>query len=273
MVSVGLALGGGSVRGAAHIGVVRTLEKAGVDVSCVAGTSSGAMVGGLAARKVDWEALLYRMLRTHWTELVDLSFNLEGPISGEKLLAWLKDFIGDPDIRECERPFAATAVDLKSGELVALTKGSLLQAIRASIALPGLFPPVELNNMLLADGGILSVIPVDVVRSLGADIVVAVDVSNDPPEFVHSRRGIRDRVRRIVRDELVSRSLKRADFVIRPEVGNVRPFDFGKLLYCIAAGQREAQRVLPELEALIRQREAKAAEGQRAETAVAASAN
>jgi len=150
-----------------------------------------------------------------------------------------------------EIPFAATAVDLMSGELVVFREGSLLQAIRASTALPGLFAPVEHKGRVLVDGAVLSTVPVRVARAMGADVVVAVDVRHEAPACVTTRRGAMERARWAVVEHLVSEELSGADLVIRPYIGDVHSLDFRKTLHCIAAGQRAATQVLPGLVQLL----------------------
>jgi len=178
---VGLALGGGSARGWAHIGVVELLQEWGVEIHCVAGTSIGALVGGFAAS--DRIALLRDIAENlHWTRflrLLDVTFPRSGLVDGKRIVDFVQEQIGSVRIEFLPRPFAAVAADLYSGRQVVLREGDLIQAIRASIAVPGVFTPVRRGKALLADGGLVNPVPVSVARSLGADFVVAVDLNHD----------------------------------------------------------------------------------------------
>ena len=177
---IGLALGGGSARGWAHIGVIRALADAGVRPDIVCGTSIGALVGaayvgGELDRLEDW----VRSLRLQ-TVVSFLDFSLNGGlIKGDKLIDFFRSHFVDRDIRELERPFGAVATDLQRGREVWLREGPVTDAVRASIALPGLFTPVQHDGSWLVDGGLVNPVPVSLCRAMGADIVIAVDLNAD----------------------------------------------------------------------------------------------
>lgn len=177
---IGVALGSGSARGWAHLGVLRALEQAGVRPGVVCGTSIGALVGGahvLGAR----DKLAQWVLGLGRRDVVSfMDFSLGGGLlKGEKLMSFLRDHTNDRDIETLETPFAAVATALHTGAEVWLRRGSVADAVRASIALPGLFTPVWRDGRLLVDGGLVNPVPVSLVRALGADIVVAVDLNAD----------------------------------------------------------------------------------------------
>jgi NTE family protein len=177
---IGLALGSGSARGWAHIGVIRALADAGVRPDIVCGTSIGALVGaayvgGELDRLEDW----VRSLRLQ-TVVSFLDFSLNGGlIKGDKLIDFFRSHFVDRDIRELERPFGAVATDLHRGREVWLREGPVTDAVRASIALPGLFTPVQRDGSWLVDGGLVNPVPVSLCRAMGADIVIAVDLNAD----------------------------------------------------------------------------------------------
>ncbi|MDO9008154.1 MAG: patatin-like phospholipase RssA [Thiobacillus sp.] len=177
---IGLALGSGSARGWAHIGVIRALADAGVRPDIVCGTSIGALVGaayvgGELDRLEDW----VRSLRLQ-TVVSFLDFSLNGGlIKGDKLIDFFRSHFVDRDIRELERPFGAVATDLQRGREVWLREGAVTDAVRASIALPGLFTPVQRDGNWLVDGGLVNPVPVSRCRAMGADIVIAVDLNAD----------------------------------------------------------------------------------------------
>jgi NTE family protein len=177
---IGLALGSGSARGWAHLGVLRALAQCGIRPGVVCGTSIGALVGGahvLGSRdKLEHWAL--SLTRRDVVSFMDFSLG-GGLLKGEKLMAFLRRHIEDRAIESLDTPFAAVATGLHSGEEVWLRQGSVADAVRASIALPGLFTPTWNDGRLLVDGGLVNPVPVSLARALGADIVIAVDLNAD----------------------------------------------------------------------------------------------
>jgi len=176
---LGLALGAGAARGWAHIGVLRALREAGIEPDVVSGTSAGALVGGIyAAGKLDeLEQWVRSLTRVEVFTLFDFTIARGGAVGGRRLMELYRDRIGDPDIENLPRKFAAVATDLRSGAEMWLQQGSLLTAIRASISLPGLFTPVEREGRWLVDGGLVNPVPVSLCRALGAEVVIAVDLN------------------------------------------------------------------------------------------------
>jgi len=177
---IGLALGSGSARGWAHIGVLRALLDAGVRPDVVCGASVGAIVGAAyATGELDrFEAWVRSMDRRKVMSYMD--FNLAGGmLKGERLVAFMRAHFDDRPIEALTTPFAAVATALHSGDEVWLRSGSVADAVRASFALPGLFTPVWREGRLLADGGLVNPVPVSLARALGADVVIAVDLNHD----------------------------------------------------------------------------------------------
>lgn len=181
---VGLALGSGGARGWAHLGVLQALREKNIQVECIAGTSMGALVGAFVAAGREpalrelAEALDWRRLRQFFWEV---SLSRSGLTDGKKLLEETRKLMGVTEFRELDLPFRAVATDLDSGGEVVLSSGNLLQALRASISIPGVFSPVCVGKRLLVDGGLVNPVPVNVARAMGAQVVIAVDVS---PEIV-----------------------------------------------------------------------------------------
>ena len=177
---VGLALGGGSARGWAHIGVIRALEHAGVRPDIVCGTSIGALVGAAyAAGELDrLEQWVLALGVREVVGLMDVSL-ASGLLKGERLMEFFRRHFTDRAIEELPMPFAAVATSLHSGAEIWLRSGSTLDAVRASIALPGLFAPVLQGDLLLADGGLVNPVPVSLARAMGADVLIAVDLGSD----------------------------------------------------------------------------------------------
>lgn len=177
---VGLALGSGGARGWAHLGVLEALRENGVEVHCVAGTSMGAAVGSFYAAGRE-QALRELAMNLDWNRLRqffwEISLSRSGLTDGRRLLEETAKLLGHREFRELNVPFRAVATDLADGTEVVLSSGDLLQALRASISIPGLFSPVRIGRRLLVDGGLVNPVPVNVVRDMGAQVVIAVDVS------------------------------------------------------------------------------------------------
>lgn len=180
-MKIGLALGSGASRGWAHIGVIQALEELGIKIDIVAGCSIGAYVGAAyASGKLEPLAEWVKSL-TEWQvfALMGVGFYRGGLVSGLKVFKALQDNFAFEEFSQLQKPFAAVATDLYSGREVDFTKGSVVEAVRASCAIPGLFPPVCIDNRWLVDGGVVNPVPVNLCRMLGADIVFAINLSAD----------------------------------------------------------------------------------------------
>lgn len=177
---VGLALGGGSARGWAHVGAIRALERAGIRPDLVCGTSIGALVGAayVAGELARFEQWLLRLRIADVLSFMDVRL-AGGMIKGERLMEFFRSNFIDRPIEDLPMPFAAVATDLHSGAEVWLREGSTIEAVRASIALPALFTPVWREGRMLVDGGLVNPVPVSLARAMGADLVIAVDLSAD----------------------------------------------------------------------------------------------
>lgn len=175
---VGLALGSGSARGWAHIGVIQALEEMGIEPQVVAGTSIGAIVGGAYVTGTlnefaDW---VKNLTVKDVVGLLDISFS-GGVVKGEKLFSFFREHHENPDIETLDRKLVTVATDMKSGREIWITKGSMLDAARASCALPGLFSPFNLQGRWMLDGGLVNPVPVSAARAMGADVVIAVNLN------------------------------------------------------------------------------------------------
>lgn len=175
---LGIALGGGSARGWAHIGVLCALAENGFEPEIICGTSIGALVGGIyaAGKLAELDAWVASLTRRNVFSLLDFTTAGGGALRGRKLMDLYRRHIGDVQIEKLPRRFAAVATDLRTGAEVWLQEGSLFDAIRASISLPGMFTPVYHEGRWLVDGGLVNPVPVSLCRALGAELVVAVDL-------------------------------------------------------------------------------------------------
>jgi len=178
---LGIALGGGAARGWAHIGVLKSLIAAGLEPDIVAGTSMGAVAGAcfITGRLDALEEFACGLTRRRMFGFLDFNFAGSGLITGQRLSARLEHHLQQFAIEELDRKFVAVATELGTGHEVWLNKGSLVNALKASFALPGIFRPVKINGRWLIDGALVNPIPVSVCRALGARVVIAVNLSND----------------------------------------------------------------------------------------------
>jgi NTE family protein len=190
MTSVSLVLGSGGARGYAHIGVIEVLEARGYRISCIAGSSMGALVGGLyAAGALEaYREWVMGLSRLQILRLLDLTFGL-GTIRGDRLFQKITDLAGDPDIETLPIPFTAVATDIIHHKEVWFQRGSLQSAIRASVAVPGVFAPIVDAHRVLVDGGVLNPLPIIPVVAARSDLIIAVDLNSSPsmPEIALPR--------------------------------------------------------------------------------------
>jgi len=171
---IGLALGSGSARGLAHIGVIKALDEAGIRVDYIAGTSAGAVVGAVyASGRIN--SLENVVLQLDWKKIVyffDVVFPKSGLIDGNKITDFIRNHVDEKNIEDLPLPFCAVSTDLATGNEVAIQEGDLIEAVRASISIPGIFTPVKKNDITLVDGGLVNPVPVSVVREMGAGFVI-----------------------------------------------------------------------------------------------------
>ncbi len=180
---LGLALGGGGGKGSAHIGVLRELERIGVEIDMISGTSIGSIVGAVYAAGYTAEQIERAFRDTTISRILSLDPASWGLIGSDRLATVLYDLLGDKKIEDLPKPYAAVAVDLITGHEIVLERGSVVEAALASSAVPGVFPPRRVEPYILADGGIRNNLPVDVARRLGADRVIAVNLIGEFDQF------------------------------------------------------------------------------------------
>lgn len=178
-LKIGLALGGGGALGMGHVGVLEVLEEYGIHIDMIAGSSMGAIVGAAYASGVSTKEMREFSEKVKTFDLLDVNFQSGSVLSGASAEKWLKKIIKSSTFDELNIPFACTACDLLNGELLVLDKGDLLKSVRASMSVPAIFRPVEIDGRYLIDGGVICNIPADIVKSMGADIVISVNVLGD----------------------------------------------------------------------------------------------
>lgn len=234
---VGLALGGGGARGIAHLGVCQRLAELGVDVHCIAGTSIGAIVGAIVASGNMEKALEWCRL-PDWKKLPKLMFETsltaKALTPGKRVEALLGELIGAQDFARLKIPFAAVATDLRTGEKVVMDRGDVLSAVRASMSIPGVFPPVERDGRVLVDGQLVDPVPVSQCRTMGADVVIAVDInppndsSGTKPYSKFNMVDVLTSTLNILNRKITDRVLAadRPEVLICPKVGGILALDF-----------------------------------------------
>lgn len=246
---VGLALGGGAVRGAAHLGVLAVLEREGIRPVVVAGTSVGAIVGAGVAAGIPVADMLATFRKAAWHRLaVPAWWSRLSLLDTSPLGALIEQVTHAKTFAELELPLATVSCDVLTGRRVVSTSGSLREAIIASAAIPGLFEPVRRGDALLVDGGVIDNLPVDVARGLGADYVVAVDIM-PPLDGTFVPKDMRDVILlswNIVQHE-GEYGRSRADLVITPDVARVSLSDFSGVQEAFDAGVAAAETALPRL--------------------------
>lgn len=251
---IALVLGGGAARGFAHVGVIRALEQEKIPIDLIVGTSVGSLIGALYAHEMNSFELEWTAFSLEKEDLLDyalLSASM-GPIKGERLEAFVNKKIGVANIESLKIPFAAVATDLNRGTRVVLDRGPLARAIRASCAIPGVFQPVEHQGRLLVDGGTVDNLPVAVAREKGADIVIAVDISQNVINYnITNLVDVTLQAVHIMFSENVSHGRRDADVLISPAVGSVAMMDFSQKKRLMQVGMEAGQQAAPAIRAAV----------------------
>jgi NTE family protein len=242
---IGLALGGGAVLGAAHIGVLRALDEFGIEIDCIAGTSIGAFVAGLYAFGLNWEDIQYISENLDWLDISGLSFSNMGLLSNRKMGELIRDKIGNVDLEDSPIPVAMIAADIETMEKVILLTGDVGRAAMASTSIPGIFTPVEIDGRLLVDGGVVENVPISPLVDMGADIIIAVDLNSD-----HKNKRPENILEILLRSFVMSThattqfQTRNADILIKPDLSEFNVIDMDQSSDLIEKGYQEAIKVL-----------------------------
>lgn len=243
---IGLTLGGGAVRGLAHLGVLSVLEEATIPIDIVSGCSAGAILGAIYCAGMPIEQIQHYSSYMGWRRIAQRSVCSEGIITLEKMERWLIMLIGDIEFSDLNRPFAVVTMDADSGERVVLSEGRLAPAVRASCSIPGLVTPVEMGGRRLVDGGIVDNLPVNAARELGADYVIGVDVVE--PLYRRSWGPLGKGLAAF--ETLIHHAgggVGLADFLIKPKLAGHSFIRFSKHVELVALGHEAAEWNLPYL--------------------------
>jgi NTE family protein len=245
---IALALGGGAARGFAHIGVIKALEAQGIVPDIVVGTSAGSVVGSLYAGGHNGFDLQKVALQLDEAQVGDWALPDRGVFKGEALQNFINRAVGNRPLEKLDRLLAVVATDLHSGEAVVFRTGNTGMAVRASSSVPGVFQPVSINGREYVDGGLVSPIPVRIARSLGADLVIAVDISARPQNGkTQNTVGVLLQTFAIMGQTLGRLELAEADIVIRPQLTDVAATDFQGRHLAVLEGEKAAAIALPEI--------------------------
>jgi len=223
----GIAFGGGATRGLAHIGVLKVLQEYDLKFDLVAGNSAGSIVGAFYAAGFSWQELYDIAKDITPKELLGLNLKRRGLFKSDKLEAFLKQHLGETKIEELAIPFRCVAVNLYNGELVELSSGPLVRAVRASCSVPGVFSPTPIDDMLLVDGGIKNSVPGDVIKNMGADFGVAVNLNADRGQLSAPKSAF-DVIwssLKIAWNENTVQRLKDVDVVVAPDLKDFTYYD------------------------------------------------
>jgi NTE family protein len=247
---VALALGSGGIRGFAHVSAIKVLEANHIPIDIVVGTSVGSVVGALYAGGYVANDLEQLAIQLDEGQLRDISIGRGGFIQGELLQDFINRVLDNRNIEQLPKPFAAVATELDSGKMVVFNRGNTGMAVRASSSIPGVFHPVTISGQTYVDGDLKDPVPVSLARRMGADIVIAIDISQRPEDHAGAS-GIIDMLTqsiRIMRQSILVHELKGADVVIHPPI-SVSSFDFSPASKqaLFKAGEDAAEAALPQI--------------------------
>ena len=272
-IRIGIALGGGAAKGFAHIGVIKMLEANGFAPAVVSGTSAGSVVGALYASGMNAFEMQEKAVALDEAKIRDLQLSSGGLVLGQKLEDYVNEQVRRKPLEQMTKPFVVVATRLEDGERTVFARGNTGQAVRASSSVPGVFQPVTIGKYHFVDGGIVSPVPVDAARQLGADIVIAVDISNKARgQTPGDMLGTLGQSIAIMGQKLGQAELARADVIIRPQVLDIGSADFSQRTNAILEGEKAALAVMPQIRERVAQLQAERANAARAAQQKAAEA-
>lgn len=245
---IGLALGGGAILGAAHIGVLRAFEEFDISISFITGTSIGAFVSALYAFDKNWKEIEKIAINLNWLDVSGITLSQYGLLSNKKLGDLITETIGDVNFEKANIPLAMVAANIFDGEKVILKEGNVAQAVMASTCIPGVFIPVEINKNLLVDGAIVENVPISPLKKMGADFIIGVDLNakhkyKKPENVVEVLVNAFD----ITLINATKLQTERADILITPDLTSFNLIDPDQVPDIIEKGYLEAKKVLKEI--------------------------
>lgn len=251
---IALVLGAGASKGFAHIGVLKILETNKIPVHMIVGTSVGSVIGSFYAYGLNAFELQKLSFSIEQKDIVDLTIPDNGFIKGEKLEEFVNKTLKNTPMEKLKIPFYAVATEIQNGQETVFGRGNTGQAVRASCSTPGIFRPVKIGDRMYVDGGVVSPVAVDAAKRLGADVVIAVDISASA-EWTSPRNTIETILQsiNIMYSKLAAIQLSQADVVIRPKVGYIGSSDFSKKHEAVLEGEKATAEALPKIIEIITQ--------------------
>ncbi|HJV44135.1 MAG TPA: patatin-like phospholipase family protein [Bacillota bacterium] len=245
---VGLALGSGGARGLAHIGVIKVLEEEGIPIDYIVGSSMGSLIGAFYASGMNPDMMVklaMNLKRKYW---IDLTVPKMGFIAGEKIKEMVKILTQGKKIEELSIPLSIVATDILKGERVVFRQGSVSQAVRASISIPGIFVPEEIDGKLLVDGGVIDRVPITVARDMGSDVVIGVDVGIKSSDVrLGSIFDVISQTIEVMEREIFRHRVLQADIMISPMVDQFSATAFSQIEELIEIGEQTARAGIEEI--------------------------
>lgn len=243
--NTGLALGGGAVLGAAHVGTLKALEEYNLPVDYIAGTSIGAFVAAFYAFGLDCDEIKKIALQLKWMDLSGISLSRYGLLSNEKMGKLLEKYIGKKNLEDAKIPLAVIATDISTGDRVVLDQGPVAQAVMASTCIPGIFKPVKINGRYLVDGGIVENIPIKTTRKLGAKFVIGVDLNG---KFSYQKpNNLLDVIVNsfhFLMQNAEKFQIEKADLLIQPDLSGFNRSDTAQVEQLIQRGYEDSKNAL-----------------------------
>ena len=251
-VIIGLALGGGAAKGFAHIGVIKALEENGIHPIIVTGTSAGSLVGSLYAYGYSTAQLEKIAYQLDEVNLADFTLSQKGLIKGQKLQDFVNKSVHNTQLQHLKLKFAAIATDLDSGQSIGFGYGNTGAAVRASCSIPNIFIPVTINHHRYVDGGLSVPVPVSYAKNMGANLVIAVDITAKPENTkADGFLSNFNQTLNIMGVRLLNEQLKLADFVVTPDITKLSSFTFDNKQQAIALGYAATLPLIPKIKAKI----------------------
>jgi NTE family protein len=247
---LGIAFGGGGVRGFMHLGVLRALDEAGIRAEVVTGSSVGAIAAALYASGMDYAEIERRVLAVSELDLADIVISRQGALNGRVLAKWIRDETGYSQIRDLPLPLGIAVTDLGKGQALLVVEGDLGEAVQTSASVPGVVVPVQSGGATYVDGGVLTIVPVRFARALGADMVIGIDIyCGHDAALKHHAVDTVLKTFRLQSCRLSEHESAEADFLIRPAFEPASATSFAQSDEAVMAGYRAARAVLPALKA------------------------
>lgn len=245
---IALVLGGGAAKGFAHVGVIKMLEAHGIIPDIVVGTSAGSVVGSLYAAGFNGFQLQELAFSLDTSVIRDITLASHGLLKGERLQNYINQLVKSRPIEKLNKPFGAVATDLATGRAVLFRAGNTGQAVRASSSIPGVFQPTLIGGRRYVDGGVVSPVPVDAAKKMGADFIIAVDISSKASHQVaEGALGVMYQSITIMGQKIGDAELKLADIVLHPRIGKIGGTDFDQRHVAILEGEKVLMQALPDI--------------------------